>query len=135
LVHSLSDHGADEANTLPIDERFFNGGGTTVRSFTERDLGPHDLHGHPLGGEFYTVFNAEYTFPIFGELQGAVFADAGNLLPTSDQPGLDDMRYALGLGLRYKLPIGPIRLDYGFNPDRHPGEDFGAFNVSFGFAF
>ena len=135
LVHSLNGNGVDEANTLPIDERFFNGGGTTVRSFTERDLGPHDLHGHPLGGEFFTVFNAEYTFPIFGELQGSVFADAGNLLPTSDQPGLDDMRYALGLGLRYKLPIGPIRLDYGFNPDRHPGEDFGAFNVSFGFAF
>jgi outer membrane translocation and assembly module TamA len=45
------------------------------------------------------------------------------------------MRYALGLGLRYKLPIGPIRLDYGWNPDRQPGEDFGAFHFSFGFAF
>jgi outer membrane protein assembly complex protein YaeT len=134
-VHSLNHSGPDELTTIPIDERFFNGGGTTVRSFGERDLGPLDRHGNPLGGEFYTVFNAEYTFPIFGELQGALFTDAGNLLPTSENPSLDNMRYAIGFGLRYKLPIGPIRLDYGINPDPRPGEDAGAFHFSFGFAF
>jgi outer membrane protein assembly factor BamA len=135
LIHSLDSSGANEATAIPIDERFFNGGATTVRSFGERDLGPHDNHGHPVGGEFYTVFNAEYTFPILGELQGAVFFDAGNLLPTSEDIGLNDMRYAIGAGLRYKLPIGPIRLDYGVNPDPRPFEDFGAFHFSFGFAF
>jgi outer membrane protein assembly factor BamA len=120
---------------LPIDERFFNGGSSTVRSFSERDLGPHDNQGHPLGGEFFTVFNAEYTFPIYGELQGAVFFDAGNLLPSSENPSFSDMRYALGGGLRYKLPIGPIRLDYGVNPDPQRHEANGAFHFSFGFAF
>jgi outer membrane protein assembly complex protein YaeT len=135
FLHSLDNSGPDEPTTLPIDERFFNGGATTVRSFGERTLGPLDPKGNPIGGEFYTVFNVEYTFPIFGELEGALFYDAGNLLPTSEQPGLDNMRYALGGGLRYKLPIGPIRLDYGWNPDRQPGEDFGAFHLSFGFAF
>jgi outer membrane protein insertion porin family len=45
------------------------------------------------------------------------------------------MRYAIGAGLRYKLPVGPIRLDYGVNPDPRPDEDFGAFHFSFGFAF
>jgi outer membrane translocation and assembly module TamA len=134
-VHSLDHSGPDELTTIPIDERFFNGGATTVRSYGERDLGPHDPKGNPIGGEFYTIFNVEYTFPIYGELQGATFFDAGNLLPTSEEPGVDDMRYALGAGLRYKLPIGPIRLDYGWNPDRQPGEDFGAFHFSFGFAF
>jgi outer membrane protein insertion porin family len=134
-VHSLNNSGSDEATAIPIDERFFNGGATTVRSFGERDLGPHDPKGNPIGGEFFTVFNIEYTFPIYGELQGALFFDAGDLLPTSEEPGVDDMRYALGAGLRYKLPIGPIRLDYGFNPDRQPGEDIGAFHFSFGFAF
>ena len=135
ILHSLTNSGGDEATAIPIDERFFNGGATTVRSFGERDLGPHDNHGHPVGGEFYTVFNVEYTFPIFGELQGAVFTDAGNLLPTSEDIGLSDMRYAIGAGLRYKLPVGPIRLDYGVNPDPHQFEDFGAFHFSFGFAF
>jgi outer membrane protein insertion porin family len=135
IIHSLTTSGSSEATELPIDERFFNGGATTVRSFGERDLGPHDNHGHPVGGEFFTVFNVEYTFPIFGELQGAVFTDAGNLLPTSEDVGLNDMRYAIGGGLRYKLPVGPIRLDYGVNPDPHEFEDFGAFHFSFGFAF
>jgi outer membrane protein insertion porin family len=135
VIHSLTTSDTDEATAIPIDERFFIGGATTVRSFGERDLGPHDNHGHPVGGEFYTVFNVEYTFPILGELQGAVFTDAGNLLPTSEDVGLNDMRYAIGAGLRYKLPVGPIRLDYGVNPDPHEFEDFGAFHFSFGFAF
>jgi outer membrane protein assembly factor BamA len=135
IIHSLTTSGPDEATAIPIDERFFNGGASTVRSFGERDLGPHDNHGHPVGGEFFTVFNVEYTFPIFGELQGALFTDAGNLLPTSEDIGLSDMRYAIGAGLRYKLPVGPIRLDYGVNPDPHQFEDFGAFHFSFGFAF
>lgn len=135
IVHSLTNTGADEAIEIPIDERFFTGGAMSVRSFAERDLGPHDPKSNPIGGEFFTVFNAEYTFPIIAELQGALFADAGNLLPTSEEPGLNHMRYALGLGLRYKLPIGPIRLDYGFNPNPRGAEADGAFHFSFGFAF
>ncbi|HEY0369878.1 MAG TPA: BamA/TamA family outer membrane protein [Chthoniobacterales bacterium] len=119
---------------VPIDERFFNGGSNTVRSFGERDLGQHE-NGYPIGGEFFSVYNVEYTFPVWGELQAAVFVDAGNLLVNSSDAGLDDMRYAVGLGLRYKLPVGPIRLDYGVNPDRRRDEDFGAFHFSFGFAF
>ncbi|HEX8312651.1 MAG TPA: outer membrane protein assembly factor BamA [Chthoniobacteraceae bacterium] len=124
---------------IPIDVRFFNGGGTTVRSFAERRLGPRDKSGNPLGGEIYTVFNIEYQFPLgVGGLQGAVFADAGSLkhdvqLETSYPGG--EMRYALGVGLRYKLPIGPLRLDYGINPNPQRDESFGAFHFSFGFAF
>jgi outer membrane protein assembly complex protein YaeT len=138
IIHPLNGNGT--VAEIPIDERFFNGGSTTVRSFGERDLGPHD-HDHSIGGEFFSVFNVEYTFPVYGELLGAVFFDAGNLLPNSTDPfhrvtaGFDDMRYAVGVGLRYKLPIGPVRIDYGYNPDRHAGEDVGAFSFSFGFAF
>ena len=119
---------------IPIDERFFNGGGTTVRSFAERALGPSD-GGDPIGGEFFSVFNIEYTFPIFGELQLAVFGDAGNLLPSAEDIGFSEMRFAVGLGLRYALPIGPLRIDYGVNPNPRNGEAFGAFHFSFGFAF
>lgn len=138
VIHPFN--GDDTVAEIPIDERFFNGGSTTVRSFGERELGPHD-NGYPIGGEFFSVFNVEYTFPIYGELLGAVFFDAGNLLPNSTDPfehvtaGLDDMRYAVGVGLRYKLPIGPVRLDYGYNPDKRADEDQGAFHFSFGFAF
>jgi outer membrane protein insertion porin family len=119
---------------LPIDVRFFNGGGTTVRSFPERGLGPLDYHENPLGGNLFTIFNVEFTFPISGGLQGAVFVDAGSL-HNNEIDGDGGLRYGIGPGLRYKLPIGPFRIDYGFNPDRRPGESFGAFNFSFGFAF
>ncbi|MGI8480914.1 MAG: BamA/OMP85 family outer membrane protein [Chthoniobacterales bacterium] len=141
IIRPLGDSGPGSAIALPIDERFFNGGSSTVRSFTERDLGPHDRHGYPIGGNFFTVFNAEYTFPIWGEIEGAVFVDAGNLLPSSEDAfasvdaGIKDMRYAVGAGLRYKLPIGPVRIDYGVNPNPREGEDIGAFHFSFGFAF
>ncbi len=106
---------------FPLTSASFNGGSTTVRSFAERDLGPHDLRDHPIGGEFFTVMNVEYTFPLYGELLGAVFFDAGNLLVSAEDPGFDDMRYAIGLGLRYQLPIGPIRLDYGVQSGSTPG--------------
>lgn len=134
VVYPLDTAGRNEAYAVPIDERFFLGGSTTVRSFAERELGPSD-NGNPIGGEFYTVFNAEYTFPIYGELLGAVFVDAGNLLPEASQPGLNDLRYGVGVGLRYNLPIGPIRLDYGVNPSPRRDEAFGAFHFSIGFAF
>ncbi len=135
IVYPLDTAGTTAALAIPIDERFFTGGSTTVRSFSERDLGPHDPRGNPIGGEYYTLFNAEYTFPIYGELLGAVFVDAGNLLPDALSPGLNDLRYGIGAGLRYNLPIGPVRVDYGVNPSPRVDEAFGAFHFSFGFAF
>ena len=70
------------------------------------------------------MFNIEYTFPILGELQGAFSLMPAIFLPTSEDVGLNDMRYAVGAGLRYKLPVGPIRLDYGVNPDPRPDRGF-----------
>ncbi len=122
------------AHEIPIDDRFFNGGANTVRSFAERELGPKDKGGAPLGGDLFTVFNLEYTFPLARGFEAAAFVDAGSLR-NNDAPMCGDLRYGIGVGLRYKLPIGPLRLDYGINPDRRPGEDFGAFHFSFGFAF
>ena len=119
---------------LPIDERFFNGGADSVRSFDERALGPRDLINNPLGGQTFTTFNMEYTYPLFGDLDGAVFTDAGSVgQHISD--GIGEMRFGIGSGLRYRLPVGPLRLDYGWNPSPKAGEAQGAIHFSFGFAF
>ena len=126
---------------LPIDERFFTGGSTSVRSFLERDLGPYDRRtGYTIGGEAFTLLNAEYQFPLgLADLRGAVFVDAGNLKSRAEEVGFSNLRYGIGPGLRYNLPIGPLRLDYGENPaPYHHGrhrEHTGAFQFSFGFAF
>ena len=133
----------EKGSMLPIDERFFTGGSTSVRSFTERDLGPYDkISGYPIGGQAFTILNAEYQFPIPkapADLKGAVFVDAGNLKSRAEDVGFSNLRYAVGAGIRYNLPIGPLRLDYGQNPaPYHHGrhrEHTGAFQFSFGFAF
>lgn len=129
ILSPLSDQG------IPIDERFFNGGATTVRSFSELTLGPRDRAGYPLGGQARTIFNAEYTFPLIGDLYGAVFADAGNVISEVAHFGMEDMRYAVGGGLRYNLPIGAVRFDYGLNPSPRQGEAQGAFHFAIGVAF
>ncbi|MBW0001303.1 MAG: BamA/TamA family outer membrane protein [Verrucomicrobia bacterium] len=122
---------------LPITERFFSGGADTVRSFVERDLGPHDANNNPIGGLARSVFNVEYDFPIVADLVGAAFFDAGGL---GSSP-FDNMSTAIGAGVRYNLPIGPLRVDYGINPNpryrplSRSRDDFGAFQLSFGFAF
>ena len=124
-----------DSESIPIDLRFFSGGSTSVRSFREKHLGPRDQSGYPLGGEFYNTFNAEYTVPIVGGLKAAVFADAGNLLSDFDNASLDDLHYALGAGLRYDLPTGPIRIDYGWNMNRGAREPSGTLHISIGVAF
>jgi outer membrane protein insertion porin family len=103
----------------------------------ERDLGPHDANNNPIGGLARSVFNVEYDFPIVADLVGATFFDAGGL---GSSP-FDNMSTAIGAGLRYNLPIGPLRVDYGVNPNpryrplSRTRDDFGAFQLSFGFAF
>jgi len=118
---------------IPIDERFFNGGSRSVRSFSERRLGPSDWHGYPIGGDTFTTFNIEYQFPLYGSIIGALFADAGSVGSEPTSMGL--MRYGVGPGLRYASPVGPIRIDAGFNPDRRTGERRMVIHISFGVAF
>ena len=124
-----------DTDQLPIDLRNFSGGSTTVRSFPERELGPQDRRGNPIGGEFYTTFNAEASVPVWKELRFVGFADSGNLLPRNEDMGLNDMHHAAGVGLRYDLPIGPVRLDYGWNLNRQEDEPEGAFHFGIGMSF
>ena len=124
----------NNSDIIPIDERFFNGGSRSVRSYVERSLGPKDSTGHSVGGETFTNANIEDVFPLYGNLDGAVFFDAGSV-GRHVETGLGQTGYALGAGIRYKLPIGPIRLDYGWNPVRRSDQPFGALHLSFGFAF
>jgi len=79
------------------------------------------------------TFNAEYQFPLYGQLIGAVFTDAGSVGETPADTG--PLRYAVGPGLRYASPVGPLRIDVGFNPDRRTGERHMMIHISFGMAF
>lgn len=128
---------SEPVTEVPIDQRLFNGGGTTVRSFAEREMGPDSVHGStPLGGLSTMVLNAEFSYEIISNLEIAGFIDAGTVDPENGSLfAATDLRYAVGMGLRYQLPIGPLRIDYGYNPDRKAGEKAGALHLTFGFAF
>jgi outer membrane protein assembly complex protein YaeT len=116
---------------VPIDERFFNGGPTTVRSFYETELSPKDTENHPIGGLARSIFNVEYQVPIYGDLFGAAFIDAGG---TGGTP-FDNFATGIGGGLRYNLPVGPVRVDYGVNPAPRKNQSSAVLSLSFGFAF
>jgi outer membrane protein assembly factor BamA len=119
---------------IPIQYRLFNGGEDSVRSFRQDELGPK-IGGDPVGGEFFSTGNLELRFPLSGPLRGTLFADGGNVRLRRSEAGFHDYRYALGMGLRYHLPIGPIRLDWGWNPNRRSDEDLWALHLSVGFPF
>lgn len=121
--------------SLPVDLRYFLGGGNTVRSFPDRELGPEAINGVPRGGEAFWVANAEYIHSIVGPLNGVLFFDAGSLSRDYYTVWTGDIKYALGLGIRLDLPIGPVRLEYGHSLNPEGNERNGAFHFAIGSAF
>jgi outer membrane protein assembly factor BamA len=119
---------------LPINLRLFNGGAHSVRSFPERELGP-TVEGFPTGGESMWHANAELIRRLAGSLKAVGFVDAGSLSREFDKLGSADVELAVGLGLRLDLPIGPVRLEYGYNLTRDPGDPVGTLHFAIGVAF
>jgi outer membrane protein insertion porin family len=116
------------------DQRFFAGGGTTIRGFREDSVGPMEAD-VPAGGDLVFVLNNEIRFPLFSILEGVGFADRGNVYSGVGEFGLFDMRTSAGFGLRVRTPYFLLRADYGFNLNRREGEQRGAFFFSIGQAF
>jgi outer membrane protein assembly complex protein YaeT len=133
----------DIVQDLPASKRFFAGGDTTVRGFSLDRLGTPETisdSGFPKGGNGLVVLNAELRMALFGGFGGAVFLDAGNVFEKASGIDLSQLRSAAGFGLRYRSPVGPIRIDLGFKLDRRelsPGrlERRSVLHISLGQAF
>jgi outer membrane protein assembly complex protein YaeT len=123
-----------DGSELPIDLRMFNGGARSVRSFPERELGPR-INGYPTGGEAKWNANVELIRAIAGSLKAVGFVDAGSLSTGYDGLMDSEVDFAAGLGLRLDLPIGPVRLEYGYNLTRDIGEPVGTLHFAIGTAF
>ena len=115
-------------------ERFFAGGGNTVRGYGQDSLGPHDFFG-ATGGNALLVFNQEVRFPIVWRFRGVGFIDAGNVFETVPDISFADLAVGTGLGLRVETPVGLFRFDYGFALRRDDDEPTGRFYFSIGQAF
>jgi outer membrane protein assembly complex protein YaeT len=139
--------GFTAANYIPLPERFFGGGADSDRAFPYNEAGPRDTGiaagpggmttqptGFPLGGNAVLFHQTELRFPFIGEnIEGVIFHDMGNIYSTLGnisfrftQRNIEDFDYmvhAVGFGIRYRTPVGPIRLDlaYSINPPSFDG--------------
>ncbi len=140
--------GLSHFESIPLPERFYGGGGVSMRGFGNNQAGPRDIGtstelpgtptspatGFPIGGNALFFNNVELRFPLLGpNISGVLFEDMGNIYTTfSDislsykQKNSQDFNYAVqapGVGIRYKTPLGPVRIDlsYVLNPTRYTG--------------
>jgi outer membrane protein insertion porin family len=98
---------------VPSFDRFYMGGASTIRGYSENSLGPEDTAGAPIGGKVLFLANAEYRSALFGKLGWSMFLDYGNVWLDTKQVSLNSLRLSGGFGLQFFSPLGPIRLDYG----------------------
>ena len=128
-------HGADQPALVPITERFFAGGATTLRGFKLDRAGPLDPSGYPVGGNMLIVGNVEIRFPIFRSLRGAVFSDHGGVYREVTSFRVGDIGHNLGAGLRWITPLGPLRFDYGIRLREVGDAPRGQWHFTIGHAF
>jgi len=110
---------------IPLSERFFAGGSTTIRGFPQNSVGPATIGTVYPGGNAMLVLNNELRFPMINMFDGVAFVDVGNVYPHVSDFSLSNVRSAAGFGLRVRTPWLLLRLDYGFKLDRRPGESVG----------
>lgn len=137
------DPAADGKGRVPLFQRLFAGGASSVRGYERRQLGPKDdpvrfgqeRDPEPIGGQGSFETSVELRFPLRGNFRGAAFVDAGNVWRESGDVSLGDLEYTPGAGVRYTTPVGPVRLDVA---RRMSDEDFlptWVFHISIGNAF
>jgi outer membrane protein assembly complex protein YaeT len=125
-----------EDRFVPVFKRLFSGGGASVRGYGYQELGPRDSDGAPAGGLTLYEAGLELRFPVRGKFSGVVFTDTGHLNPEAFAFDMEEVRTTAGLGVRYGTPVGPVRVDWGFqlNPQQSEDHDW-AFHLSVGQAF
>jgi outer membrane protein insertion porin family len=123
---------------VPLHERFYVGGSTTVRGYTQDSIGPseRDSNGNliPQGGQSMAVFNLELRLNPGEGVGFVIFTDAGNAWP-GQEVKFGDLRSSYGVGIRYGTPIGPFRLDYGQKIHQRFGESPGEVHFNLGNTF
>jgi len=111
---------------IPIHERFFAGGSNSFRGEEFDEMGPRDPGSlKPVGGKALILLNFELSFPLFPsfkDLSGVFFYDKGNVFAQRHDFRLASFRGAIGIGMRYRTPLGPIRIELGWNLNAAPEE-------------
>jgi outer membrane protein insertion porin family len=127
--------GFGNTDQIPITQRFYLGGRTTVRGFKENSLGPKGFDGSVIGGDVMQANSLELQYLVAEYTSVHSFLDTGNVYLRSQDVSLNDQRVSTGVGVQYLSPIGPIGFDLGHPLDRKPGEARFRFHFSIGTSF
>jgi outer membrane protein insertion porin family len=121
----------------PIYEKFYVGGINSVRGFEPRSIGPKDINGDPIGAYTELLFNSEVIVPIDPSqgLNLVFFFDAGNGWRKNQSIEFSDLRTGAGLGVRWLSPMGPFRLEWGWNLNPRDDEPNGDWAFAIGAFF
>jgi translocation and assembly module TamA len=122
------------SSEVPVDKRFYAGGGGSVRGFGYQQVGPRDANGNPLGGSSLVEGSVELRQRVSGNFGLVGFVDAGSV-GQLEAPDFSDLRFGAGIGLRYATAIGPLRLDVGVPVNRQPGESRYGIYIGLGQSF
>ena len=117
---SIGAPSGDSNLKVPFYRRYWLGGATSLRGWGRFEVSPL-YNGQPIGGHTMFESSAEFRVPVWGNLSAVVFADAGNVWNNAWDFNFHDLRYDVGPGLRYLTPIGPIRVDLGYQLNPIPG--------------
>jgi len=120
---------------VPTTDRYYFGGGKTLRGYGANDVGPLTDEGEPAGGRVLLQTNQEIRRPLFWKFWGSVFVDVGNIFEDFEYIKFSELLVSLGAGLQYVSPVGPVRLDYGHRLVRGPYDQGGQFHISILYAF
>ncbi|HHO47590.1 MAG TPA: outer membrane protein assembly factor BamA [Desulfobacteraceae bacterium] len=128
----------NEDDKLPVYEHFYLGGLNSIRGFKSSYVSPKDpVTDERIGGDKMWYTNIEVIFPLFKEmgLKGVVFVDFGNVYDVEEDWEFDKIKKAIGLGFRWLSPMGPLRLEWGYNLDPDPDDDTSVWDFSIGGVF
>jgi len=124
---------------LPLPERFFAGGSSLMRGFKTDELGPGSFNAArmfvPEGGNALLAAALEARIDVTKSWGFQVFAETGDVFPRASRIRLGNLREVAGVGIRYRSPFGPLRLDWGFKLDRREGESLQQLHLGVGYAF
>ena len=128
----------NSTDKLPVYERFYLGGINTVRGFDYATISPRDLETDELiGGDKMWYTNLEFIFPIAAEqgVNGVVFFDFGKVMDDDESWEFTGTRSSVGIGLRWLSPMGPLRVEWGYNLDVKDDEDQAVWDFTIGGIF
>ncbi|MEY4670118.1 MAG: hypothetical protein RL518_2817 [Pseudomonadota bacterium] len=124
-----------DTDGIPITQRFYLGGRTTVRGFKENSLGPLGDNGAVIGGDTLLMEKNQFQYLVTESFSTHTFIDIGNVYLRHESFDLANLRSSTGFGFQYISPIGPIGFDVGYPLDRQPNEDVYRIHFSVGSTF